>query len=64
MPEDADHVITAANVVDMATLKQFRRQNADMPEHLKRAIGHIAGGYVLNKRHISDAAKSLGGGGG
>lgn len=60
VPEDKEHAITAAGIVDIAMLRRFRKQNADMPEQLKTAIGHTAGGSALNRRRIRIATKSLG----
>ena len=56
---ETECVISVADLVDMSSLRQFRRQRADMPEHLKVAIGRVAGGYIANNRILGDAAKAL-----
>ena len=37
VPAAAEHAITDADIVDIATLRQFRRQSADLPEHIRKA---------------------------
>ena len=42
----AEHDLNAADVVDLRSLSLFRRQKqAEMPEHLRNAIGRLTGGY-------------------
>ena len=61
MAREAEHVLNAAEVVDLRTLLLFRRQQkADMPDHLREAIGRLGGGYRANKQNLRDAAKLLG----
>ena len=48
---EAEHVLNAAEVVDMRTLLLFRRQKkADMPDHLQEAI-RLLGGEVTDPTH-------------
>ena len=60
MRKDGEPGISAADIVDIESLRRLRKQNKNMPEHLKAAIGHMAGGSVLNRGRIGIAAKSLG----
>ena len=61
LAREAEHVLTAAEVVDLRTLLLFRRQQkADMPDHLREAIGRLGGGYRANNQNLRDAAKLLG----
>jgi hypothetical protein len=58
MASDAKQVINIADVIDMQSLRQFRRQRFDMPDHLKQAIGRVAGGSLLNAKNVQEIATS------
>ena len=60
IPTTSDSVITIADVVDLQSLKQFRRQQSSMPDDLKQAIARVAGGYLINRRTLKEIATSLG----
>ena len=60
IPTTSDSAITIAEVVDLQSLKQFRRQQPSMPDDLKQAIVRVAGGYLVNRRTLQEIAKSLG----
>ena len=56
----AEHVLNAAEVVDLRTLFLFRKQKkADMPDHLQEAIRLVGGGYSVSKQNLH-VAKLLG----
>ena len=61
MAREAEHVLNVAEVVDLRTLKLFRRQKkADMPHHLQEQIRRLGGGYRASKQNLRDIAKLLG----
>ena len=61
LARETEHVLTGAEVVDLRTLKLFRRQKkADMPHHLQEQIRSLGGGYRASKQNLRDIAKLLG----
>ena len=61
LAREAEHVLNAAEVVDLRTLFLFRMQKkADMPHHLQEASRRLGGGYRASKQNLRDIAKLLG----
>ena len=57
LARETEHVLNGAEVVDLRTLLLFRRQKqADMPDHLREAIGRVGGGYRANAQNVRDVA--------
>ncbi len=61
LASEAERDLNAADVVDLRSLSLFRRQKqAEMPEHLRNAIGRLTGGYKVNKDGLGEIGKLLG----
>ena len=61
LAREAEHVLNVAEVVDLRTLSEFRRQKkADMPDHLQEAIKHLVGGYKASQKNFRHITKLLG----
>ena len=59
LPADAEQPLQAADVVDLETIKMYRRQHADLPSALKDAILAVAGGVALHRQRLRAAATAL-----
>ena len=59
-PPVPEQCIAAADVMDIATLKRYRRQHEDLPSELRQAILYLGGGVTLNRQRLQAIAKTLG----
>ena len=59
MPGEAAQPIQVVDVVDLATMKRYRRQHADLPNALKEGILAVAGGIAVNRTRLRAAATGL-----
>ena len=57
---EAEECIAAADVIDLATLKRYRRQHKDLPSEVREAILCLGGGVVLNRQRLQAIAKQCG----
>ena len=61
LASEAEHDLNATDVVDQRSINLFRRQKqAEMPEHLRNAIGRVTGAYKANKHGLKQIGKLLG----
>ena len=59
-PEIAESLLTAADVIDIATLKKYRSQHTEMPSDLRDACMSLGGGVTLRGRRLQNIKKALG----
>ena len=57
---NAEQRIAAADVIDLGTLKTYRRQHTDLPSEVKDAINSLVGGTLSNLSRMQATATSLG----
>ena len=58
---EPEHVLNAAEVVDLRTLSPFLKQKkGGIPHNLQDAIKRLGGGYRVSKQNLRDIAKMLG----
>ena len=59
-PPVPHHSITAAEVIDLATLSTYVRRHEDIPPELREASIQLAGGAMSNRQRLRALAKTLG----
>ena len=57
---EAEQWIQAADVIDLATLKRYRRQYQDLPSGVKEAVLSLGGGIALKRQRLKAIATALG----
>ena len=57
---EAEQWVQAADVIDLATLKRYRRQHKDLPSGVKEAVLSLEGSIALNRHRLKAIATALG----